>query len=127
MTAAPSRSHTILVIDDDQDTLEFLELFLSMAGYRVQGAGTGTQGLALAAAHPVDVVVLDRRLPDADGVALCARLRERLGPAVPIVLLTADYDPQLETAARKAGATLFFRKPFAPDALLQQLVALLPA
>lgn len=123
MATIPPDRHTILVIEDDHDTLEFLELFLDMSGYVVQSAATSERGLELAVAHPIEAVLLDRRLPDGDGVAVCRRLREQLGPDTPIVLLTADHDPALEAVARGAGATAFVRKPFAPDALLQQLAA----
>ena len=125
MSAIPPDRHTILVIEDDHDTLEFLELFLDMSGYQVQSAPTSERGLALAAAYPIEAVLLDRRLPDGDGIEVCRRLREQLGSAAPIVLLTADHDPELEAAAHAAGATAFLRKPFAPEALLQQLAAVL--
>lgn len=125
MTVTPSCGQTILVIEDDQDTVEFLELFLDMSGYQVQTAGTGARGLALATAHAIAAVLLDRRLPDMDGITVCERLRAQLGRAVPIILLTADHDPALHTAARDAGVSAVLQKPFAPDALLQQLAAVL--
>ena len=125
MTATPSGGQTILVIEDDQDTVDFLELFLDMSGYQVQTAGTGAHGLALATAHTIAAVLLDRRLPDMDGVTVCERLRAQLGMVVPIILLTADHDPALHTAARDAGVSAVLQKPFAPDALLQQLAAML--
>jgi DNA-binding response OmpR family regulator len=120
-----SAIHAILVIEDDGATLEFLELFLSTHGYQVHTAATGERGLALVAAHPVEVVLLDRRLPDMDGVTVCAHLRERMGPIVSIIMLTADRDPALEATARAAGATTFLRKPFDPGTLLQRLSSVL--
>jgi DNA-binding response OmpR family regulator len=67
------------------------------------------------------VILLDRRLPDADGVELCRAFRAALGAAVPIIVITADRAPGLEATARAAGATDFVLKPYHPDALLTRL------
>ncbi len=117
---------TILVIDDDEATLEFLELFLSTSGYEVRTAASGNAGLARATAEPPTLVLLDRRLPDEDGVAVCQRLRDRFGRHVPIVMMTADHEPAVEAAAHAAGASAFLRKPFDPRVLLDRLATLLP-
>ncbi len=126
-TKARIMTTTILIIDDDTATLEFLELLLSMSGYHVRTAATGEAGLRHAAREPFAAVLLDRRLPDFDGVALCARLRDHLGPDVPIIMLTADHEPTVEVAAHAAGVTSFLRKPFEPPVLLNRLTELLPA
>ena len=116
---------SILVIDDDEATLEFLDLLLSMSGYQVHTAATGNAGLVQAAVEPLAAVLLDRRLPDVDGVVVCQRLRDDLGPDVPIIMLTADHEPDVEVSARAAGATSFLRKPFEPPTLLDRLAGLL--
>ncbi len=118
--------HTILVIDDDSDILDFIELFLSTEGYHVHTATTGADGLHQATAEPLSAVLLDRRLPDMDGITVCNGLRAALGPNVPIIMVTADHDHTLAAAARTAGATAFLLKPFAPTALLDQLAQVLP-
>ncbi len=117
---------TILIIEDDPATLEFLDMFLGISGYAVRSAGTGEEGLALAPRSNAQAILLDRRLPDMDGVEVCVQLRTRLGPAVPIIMMTADRDLGLEAMAHRAGATAFIRKPFAPDLLLIHLAAVLP-
>ncbi len=114
-------ARTVLVIEDDEDTREFVEDLLSMAGYMVLGAASGKAALAQVAAHPIDVILLDRRLPDADGIELCRRLRGQVDSAVPIILVTADRSPGLEAAARDAGATDFLPKPYLPADLLGRL------
>ena len=114
---------TILVIEDDEDTRLFVEDLLTMSGYTVVGAASGQEGLAVANL-PVDVILLDRRLPDADGVELCRRLREQRGDEIPVIFLTADRSPQLEAEARTAGATDFLHKPFSPADLLERLARL---
>jgi CheY-like chemotaxis protein len=123
MTQPQADPPTILVIEDDRATIEFLELLLDMAGYRVQMAQTGAKGVAVATASTPQAILLDRRLPDMDGVAVCERLRSQLGLAMPVIMLTADYDSTLEAAVKAAGATALMRKPFEPDTLLEQLAA----
>ena len=90
-------------------------------GYQVLGASTGQEVLAHLARHPVQAIVLDRRLPDVDGVQFCRQVRHRLNAHVPIILVTADEEPALEAAARAAGSSAVLRKPFDPTALLNVL------
>jgi DNA-binding response OmpR family regulator len=115
-----------LVVEDDPDTLEFYVALLEASGYRVLAAATGRAGLEHLSNPPIHGVVLDRRLPDIDGLLVCRRLRDRLGPNVPILIVTADHDPMLANAARAAGATAFLSKPFEIDELLGRLAALVP-
>jgi DNA-binding response OmpR family regulator len=116
-----SNARTVLVIEDDEDTRQFVEDLLIMSGYAVLGAATGQAALTHVAAQRIDVILLDRRLPDADGVMLCPRLREHIDGVVPIILVTADRSPGLEAAARAAGATDFLLKPYLPADLLGRL------
>ncbi len=94
-----------------------------MTGYAVVGAASGQEGLAMANL-PVDVILLDRRLPDADGIELCRRLRDQRGSGILIIFLTADRSPQPEAQVRAAGATDFLHKPFPPADLLERLARL---
>ena len=112
MTPTPIRTTRVLVVEDDLDTREFYEDLLVLEGYDVLAAGTGQAALAQVAAQTVQGIVLDRRLPDFDGVELCRLLRERVGSHVPIIFVTADRDPELEATARTAGITEFLLKPF---------------
>ena len=111
--AAPQPPPTtrILVVEDDLHTRELYEVLLTDEGYHVLAAGTGQQALALAV-QPVNGIILDRRLPDVDGVQLCRLLRQRVGTSIPIIFVTADRDPTLEATARTAGITEFLLKPF---------------
>lgn len=114
-------ARTVLVIEDDEDTLHFVEDLLIMSGYAVLGAASGQAALAHLAGHGIDVILLDRRLPDVDGVVLCRRLREHIDGVVPVIIVTADRSPGLEAAARAAGATDFLLKPYLPADLLRRL------
>jgi DNA-binding response OmpR family regulator len=115
---------TILVVEDDAATSEFLVDLLSFAGYATRVAASGGAALGMLRKHPASVVLLDRRLPDMDGLAVCRQIRQRIDPAVPIILLMADYSAELEAAARDAGVTAYLSKPFPPDVLLDRVAAL---
>ncbi len=120
MTSTPQPTR-MLVVEDDLDTREFYEDLLIAEGYDVLAASTGQEALAHVAAQPVQGILLDRRLPDVDGVDLCRLLRQRLGARVPIIFVTADRDPDLEATARAAGITEFVLKPFDAAALLDRV------
>lgn len=125
MTNVPAQRDTltILLVEDDVYTREFLEFLLMTADYHVVTAASGASALAQAQAHTVNAVLLDRRLPDMDGVQVCRLLRQYT--TVPVVILTADLDPTLDTAARAAGATAVLSKPFLPDEFLERLATLI--
>lgn len=123
MTQLPMPA-TIFVVEDDAATSEFLVDLLSLEGYTLRVAASGGAALAELAEHPVSVVLLDRRLPDIDGLAVCRQIRQSIDATVPIILLTADYNVELEAAARDAGATAYLPKPFPPDVLLDRVAAL---
>lgn len=113
---------TVLVIEDDADTSEFLVFLLEASGHNVETAVTGSEGFDRAALPGVDAILLDKRLPDTDGMILCPDLRARVGPTLPIIMMTADSEPDLLVKARKAGATTLLRKPFPRNMLLEALV-----
>ena len=118
-----STQKAILIIEDDEDTLEFLDFFLTSSGYQILSAPSGAEGLASANTESIDLILLDRRLPDMDGVDICRQLRQRLDGSVPIIMMTADRGLGLEAMARAAGANDFLRKPFQPELLLKCLAA----
>ena len=121
MTPSSHEATRILVVEDDLDTREFYEDLLRSEDYCVLSASTGQEALAQVAAERVQGIVLDRRLPDFDGVNLCRLLRQRVDPHVPIIFVTADRDPALEATARTAGITDFLLKPFHPADLVNRV------
>jgi pilus assembly protein CpaE len=122
MCAQPSRG-TILVVDDDNDTVEFYEDLLATAGYEVLRAASGQGAHTLAARQPIAGIMLANRLSDITGVELCHEFRMTFGPSLPLMLVTADREAGLEARAFAAGATVFLRKPFEPEVLLTLLEA----
>lgn len=113
---------TILTVDDSPSIRQMLAYVLVSAGYKVLEAADGEEGLALAQANTVDLVLTDHNMPKMDGVNLTKALRAL--PAyrkVPIMMLSTESSPVLKQAGREAGATGWMVKPFDPDKLLEML------
>lgn len=116
---------TILIVEDDPATSEFFADLLDFAGYHAQVAASGTAALAAFPQEPIHLVLLDRRLPDMDGLDVCRTLRHSGAATVPIILLTADHSPDLGARAQDAGITAYLPKPVDPQVLLDRIAALL--
>jgi two-component system, OmpR family, KDP operon response regulator KdpE len=110
---------TALVIDDELQMRRLLRVCLEANGYRVSEAATGKEGIAEAAQHPPDVVLLDLGLPDMEGVAVLKRLRE--WSQVPVVVLSVRDREEDKIAALDNGADDYVTKPFSSGELLARL------
>jgi two-component system KDP operon response regulator KdpE len=110
---------TALVIDDELQMRRLLRVCLEANGYRVAEAATGQDGIAEAAQHPPDVVILDLGLPDMEGFAVLKRLRE--WSRVPVVVLSVRDREEDKIAALDAGADDYVTKPFSSGELLARL------
>lgn len=109
----------ILVIDDEPQILRALRTILTAQKYRVTIASRGEEGLALAAAMQPDLVILDLGLPDMDGTAVCARLRE--WTHIPIIVLSVREAEGDKVLALDKGADDYLVKPFGIDELLARI------
>src|ERR1019366_5008731 len=109
----------VLVIDDEKQMRRLLRVYLEANGYRVSEAATGQEGIAEAAQHPPDMVILDLGLPDMEGVAVLKRLRE--WSRVPVVVLSVRDHEEDKIAALDAGADDYVTKPFSSGELLARL------
>jgi two-component system KDP operon response regulator KdpE len=116
--SSPLKS-TALVIDDELQMRRLLRVCLEANGYRVSEAATGKDGIAEAAQHPPDVVILDLGLPDMEGVVVLKRLRE--WSRVPVVVLSVRDREEDKIAALDAGADDYVTKPFSSGELLARL------
>ena len=117
---------TILVADDSMMMRQLLRAQLESLGAHILEAADGPAALALArTAHP-RVAVLDFDLPRWNGVAVCAQLKADPATAdIGVVILTASIDDDVQGYAFTAGAECFLTKPWAMQALRQQIGALL--
>src|SRR3954465_7288291 len=86
-------SLTVLVIDDQENIIEFIKLGLKYEGFLVESAADGQQGLATAQRVNPDLIILDLMLPGIDGLEVCRRLRNNpTTQDIPILMLTAKDD-----------------------------------
>jgi two-component system, OmpR family, KDP operon response regulator KdpE len=115
----PPLKPAALVIDDELQIRRLLRVCLEANGYRVSEAATGKDGIAEAAQHPPDVVILDLGLPDMEGVAVLKRLRE--WSRVPVVVLSVRDREEDKIAALDNGADDYVTKPFSSGELLARL------
>jgi two-component system KDP operon response regulator KdpE len=111
----------VLVVDDEPQILRALAINLRARKYEVSTAANGTDALAVAAANPPDLVVLDLGLPDVDGVEVVRGLRG--WSTAPIVILSGRSDSADKVEALDAGADDYVTKPFSVDELLARLRA----
>lgn len=104
--------HTVLVVEDNRMNLELASEVLGAAGFTVLEAMTGAEGIQVAIERLPDLVLLDMRLPDMDGLEVVRRLRAdpRTG-MLPVVALTAQAMKGDELAARRAGCSGYITKP----------------
>ena len=114
----------VLVVEDDRAVRRMLERTLAAEGYDVMGVSDGGAALASIERAAPDLVVLDVRLPDLDGFAVCRRLRDK-GLALPVLMLTARDAVEDRVAGLDAGADGYLVKPFASEELLARVRALL--
>jgi two-component system, OmpR family, response regulator len=113
----------ILVVEDDREVARFIERGLKEAGHAVDLAADGRDGLFLAMSEPYEAIVLDRMLPQVDGLAILRALR---GSKIdtPVLILSALGDVDDRVAGLRAGSDDYLIKPFAVSELLARLEVL---
>jgi PAS domain S-box-containing protein len=121
--AAPSAPHAalhILVVDDIAMNRDIAGSFLRAAGHKVTCVEGGAEAIAIVEQTDFDVVLMDVRMPEMDGLEATRRIRAIAGVRgqVPIVALTAQAFSEQVAECRKAGMSLHLPKPFDPDSLL---------
>ena len=112
------------MVDDDRSLRDALRRALSLAGYDVELAESGQEGLTKIAADEPDAVVLDVGMPGIDGLDVCRRLRAA-GNRVPVLMLTARESVEDRIDGLDAGADDYLAKPFDVGELKARLRALL--
>ena len=102
---------TILVVDDEPSICWGFERLLTEQGHSVLTASSAEEGLEKAIATPIDLLVLDVRLPGEDGISALPSFRNAIGDA-PVVVMTAFGDLETAVAAIHGGASDYLTKPF---------------
>ncbi|MCA9614873.1 MAG: response regulator [Sandaracinus sp.] len=113
----------VLVVEPDPDLQHKFARWLTVAGNRVVGTSSGDGALALAARWPVDLAFVAEDLPGMDGLEVVRRLLD-LRPSTRVILLATEDGPEVQQAARVAGARACARKPRRGDRLIDLIVRL---
>lgn len=100
----------ILLIDDDEDTIQFLRHDLEKAGHHVESLDGARGGLEAMTRGDFDLLLLDNQMPRVSGIEFLGELRQR-GVSVPVILMTGHATPDAAIQARKLGARAYFVKP----------------
>jgi DNA-binding response OmpR family regulator len=118
--------NTVLVIDDAKDLIELVRFNLEKSGFDVLAATDGRSGLAIAAEHAPDIILLDVMMPGMDGLEVCRHLREdpRMRH-IPILMLTARAEEADRVVGLELGADDYVTKPFSPRELVARVKAIL--
>jgi two-component system phosphate regulon response regulator PhoB len=117
---------TILVVEDEAPLLTLLRYNLEKQGFKVEEAADGQEALLRVAEARPDLVLLDWMLPALSGIEVCRQLRRRPNTRdLPIIMVTARTEDQDAVRALDTGADDYIAKPFAMEALLARIRALL--
>jgi two-component system response regulator ChvI len=114
---------TIALVDDDRNILASVSMALEAEGFEVRTYADGEAALTGLQAKPVDVAVLDIKMPRLDGMELLARLRRTT--AMPVIFLTSKDEESDELKGLDLGADDYIRKPFSQQLLIARIRALL--
>jgi two-component system alkaline phosphatase synthesis response regulator PhoP len=117
---------TILIVDDEEDILEFLEYNLKKEDFDVHVASSGRTAIEIAQRVTPDLIILDVMMPGLDGIETCKELRDipKLKNTL-IAFLTARNEDYSQIAGFDAGADDFINKPIKPRVLISRIKALL--
>ena len=114
----------LLLVEDDEGIIRFLEKGLREAKYAVDVARDGDDALYKASLNEYDIIILDIMIPGRDGLEVCRELRDR-GSKVPVIMLTARADVRDRVLGLDVGADDYLTKPFQVSELLARLRALM--
>ena len=116
-------ARTIALVDDDQNILTSISMSLEAEGFDVDTYTDGAKALEGLANHPVDLAILDIKMPRMDGMELLNRIRRT--SQMPVIFLTSKDDEVDELLGLRMGADDYIRKPFSQRLLLERIRALL--
>jgi two-component system alkaline phosphatase synthesis response regulator PhoP len=121
-----TNEHTVLLVDDEQDILDFLSYNLKKEGYKVFTASDGKEGIKMAKDLGPDLIILDVMMPNMDGIEACQIIRNDLQIEQPVIaFLTSRSEDYSQIAGLEAGADDYITKPIRPRLLTSKVESLL--
>ncbi|WP_069999997.1 response regulator transcription factor [Cellulosilyticum sp. I15G10I2] len=118
-----NHSKKILIVEDEEKIVEFIESYLLNSGYEVYKALRGYDALKLFNSQNIDLILLDLMLPDISGEQICREIRKT--SKVPIIMLTAKSQEVSILNGLDIGADDYITKPFSPRQMIARVKALL--
>ena len=120
------KGHTILLVDDEADILEFLSYNLRKEGYKVFTASDGEEGVRMTQQFQPSLILIDIMMPKMDGIEACQFIRKDLNLNQPIIaFLTSRAEDYAQIAGFEAGADDYITKPIRPRLLISKVESLL--
>ena len=113
-------AHHVLLVEDQEDTAEFIKHLLEQHGHRVSLARDGGQAQSTFVMRKPDFVILDLMLPGESGYEICERLKQS-DESIPVLILSAIELEESRELAQRVGADGYLTKPFDPDVLVEQI------
>jgi two-component system, OmpR family, response regulator ChvI len=114
---------TIALVDDDRNILTSIQMALEAEGFAVRTYTDGAEALRSITANPVDLAILDIKMPRMDGMELLERLRRQ--SELPVIFLTSKDDEVDELMGLRMGADDYIKKPFSQRLLIERIRVLL--
>ena len=111
---------SILIVDDESNLRRSLSLILQREGYQVTAAGNSAEALRYLEAGEFQLAFLDIKMPDQDGMALLADIRQAY-PAMPVFILTAHATLDTAMQAVRGGAKDYLLKPIDPEVIVERV------
>ena len=115
-------SKKILIVEDTEDNRQILRDLLGMAGYTLVEAGDGAEGVAKAAEHRPDLILMDIQMPVMDGYEATRRIKADAAlKSIPVVAVTSYALSGDEAKTREAGCDAYIAKPYSPRQMLAKV------
>jgi len=120
------KGHTMLLVDDEPDILEFLSYNLKKEGFKVFSANNGEEGVKMVQQLSPSLILMDVMMPKMDGIEACQIIRKDLNISQPIIaFLTSRAEDYAQIAGFEAGADDYITKPIRPRLLISKIESLL--
>jgi CheY-like chemotaxis protein len=107
----------ILVVDDSSSNVLLLQSFLEEEGFEIKVATSGKEAVKMVAAHKPDLILLDLMMPGLSGI----EVMDAIGTAIPVIMISANKDPQLVQEAKQHGILSYIQKPIDFDEILKEI------
>ena len=112
----------VLFVDDSTSMREMLKMAMDSAGYDVQTAVDGKDGLRQAVQQHFDVIITDINMPVMNGIDMVTAIKKLdINKDTPVIMLTTEVDQKIKEKSKAAGAKAWVVKPFRPDQLIAVL------